>query len=88
MLHIHNIHVSRRHATMCIGVQAATGVFAANYGMRSSHVYMMALIFAPLNSLRSDPATSSTNEDVSSAAQKKINLDVMFSALELRSKKQ
>ena len=76
MRHIHNIHVSTRHTTMRIGVRTATGVFAANYGMRLSHVHMMALIFALLNSLRSDLSTSSTNEDVSSAAQKKVTLDV------------
>ena len=39
-------------------------------------MHMMALIFALLNSLRSDLSTSSTNEDVSSAAQKKVTLDV------------
>ena len=39
-------------------------------------MHMMALLFAPLNSLRSYPPTSSTYEDVSSAAQEKIILDV------------
>ena len=51
--------------------------FSPQYnGMRSSHMYMMAPLFTPLNSPRSDPSTSSTNEDVSSAAQEKTNLDV------------
>ena len=78
MLYIQNIHVSTRDTTTRIGVRGATGVFAASYGMRSSHVHMMALPSAPLNSLRSDPPTSSTNEDVLSAVKKKTNLDFYF----------
>ena len=41
------------------------------YGMRSAPMHMMAPQFAPVNSLQSDPPTSSTSEDLSSAARKK-----------------
>lgn len=50
--------------------QAADFSAPQYYGMRSSPMQMMASQFAPVP-LRSDPPTSSTSEDLSSAAQKK-----------------